>query len=116
MTIFTNDAGYSMEIRDPRLLHLGQQWLAIGRMQVETEREWIAHLRLQLIDAAHPDDGWVDREKNEVCLSYPQFDDGVRVGGAIALGWPNKYRIVTITGVRHSPLGLTYWSFEEWRE
>ena len=55
---------------------------------ISDERAWITRLREQGAKAAHPDDGWVDRERNRIHLTYPQFDDGVRVGDLLALGWP----------------------------
>lgn len=68
------------------------------------QAEWIAALRAAGVKAAHPDDGWVDREHNEVFFCYPQFDDGVKVGDLIALGWPQwsskkpQHRIVRVIG------------------
>ena len=65
---------------------------------------WIAALRAAGVRAAHPDDGWVDREENTVYFCYPQFDDGVAVGDLIALGWPQwgsekpQHRVVRVTG------------------
>jgi hypothetical protein len=61
------------------------------------EREWIAQLRSIGIKAAHPDDGHVRRDQSQyhdfVSFCYPQFDDGVKVGDRIALGWPDRYRV-----------------------
>lgn len=75
--------------------------------------EWIEKLREQGIKVAHPDDGWVDREKNEIILVYPQFDDGVIDGCLMALGWPWKYRIVKVISHRIGLFGnLVYWRFE----
>jgi hypothetical protein len=67
------------------------------------QTEWIAGLRAAGIKAAHPDDGWVDRENNIVTLCYPQFNDGIEPGDLIALGWPkwhgkDRHRIVRILG------------------
>jgi hypothetical protein len=55
---------------------------------------WIEKLRAEGIKAAHPDDGWVNRENNSVFFMYPQFDDGIKDGELLALGWPDKYRVV----------------------
>jgi hypothetical protein len=61
--------------------------------QMEAEQtQWIADLRAAGVKAAHPDDGWVDRQENYVRLVYPQFDDGIVVGDIIALGWPQRHR------------------------
>ena len=38
--------------------------------------------------AAHPNDGWIDRENNELMFCYPQFNDGADVGDKVMLGWP----------------------------
>ena len=74
-------------------------------MGYETERRsyenlWVDSLIRRGIKAAHPDDGWVDREENKVVFCYPQFRMQVNVGDLIALGWPDKYRIVRVTGLR----------------
>lgn len=75
------------------------RWAQICREAHDRDEAWIAMLRREGIKAAHPDDGWVDREKNTVCFAYPQFNDGAGVGDKIALGWASgKWRIVTITG------------------
>jgi len=44
--------------------------------------------------AAHPDDGWVDRENNIVQFAYPQLMLTLRAGDKVALGWADKYRTV----------------------
>lgn len=87
------------------------------------EREqaaWIAQLREQGVKAAHPDDGWVDREQNSVTLCYPQFNDGAKAGDLVALGWPtwagkDRYRIVRLTErVPSSMFGVSHeWFFQE---
>lgn len=79
---------------------------------------WIAKLRANNIKASHPDDGWVDREKNKVCFMYPQFNDGIDIGNSIALGSPDKYRVVKIIGIRDESCmgvgsGLEYYQFKE---
>ncbi len=77
------------------------------------ERVWIEKLRTLGVKMVHPDDGWVKRETNELCPTYPQFDDGVCIGDLIALGWPNEYRVVRVTGKRRSFFGLEYLSFKK---
>lgn len=62
--------------------------------------------------AAHPDDGWVKRDENSVCFSYPLFDMKPQVGDLIALGSPTndegevigKYRLVKVERVREKLL------------
>lgn len=91
------------------------------------ERKWIAMLRSKGIKAAHPDDGWVSRKgqrdhmgrmgDNSVALCYPQFNDGIKSGDFIALGWPEKFRIVraTIFDEKYTRfVGAEKWYFEEW--
>jgi len=51
------------------------------------EKEWVEMLRRNGFKAAHPNDGWVNREENKVQLVYPQFDDGLKVGDKMMLGW-----------------------------
>jgi hypothetical protein len=79
----------------------------IERDLVAEERAWIERLRDEGVRAAHPDDGWVNREESYVSLMYPQFNDGLATGSLLALGWPgdNKgvfsgYRIVRVTEIR----------------
>lgn len=69
----------------------------IDKDMAAQQRAWIAQLRADGVKAAHPDDGWVDREKNAVSLCYPQFNDGLDIGDRLALGWPwHNTRIVRI--------------------
>lgn len=81
------------------------------------QNAWIAALRAAGVKAAHPDDGWVDRECNTVFFCYPQFDDGVAVGDLIALGWPQwgsrkpQHRIVRVIGKTVGPFQQR-WAFE----
>ncbi|EML6324772.1 hypothetical protein QCQ60_005101 [Bacillus cereus] len=71
----------------------------------ENERQWIANLRLQGVKASHPDDGWVDRVKNTVFFSYPQFNDYPKVGDIIALGWASKWRLVKVVAIEERYIG-----------
>jgi len=90
----------------------GSLWARIWREMEEERSRWIKKLRSQGIVMAHPDDGWVNRQANEINPTYPDFDDGFTVGSLIALGTPEKYRIVKITGKREGILPITYWKFE----
>ena len=82
------------------------------------EKEWIATLRQQGVKAAHPNDGWVDREKNELHFCYPQFNDGAKEGDIVALGWPSdppgKTKFVRLTGHRKMRFisDMIRWQFE----
>jgi hypothetical protein len=89
----------------------------IDRDMQTQKREWIAGLRARGVKAAHPDDGWVDRDKNRVHLCYPDFNDGLKVGDLLALGWPWKdTRIVRITATEDMWLAPWvspwWWHFE----
>lgn len=88
-----------------------RNWVRICMEAANEERDWIARLRAEGVKAAHPDDGWVDREANSVHFAYPQFDDGVEVGGLIALGWPDRHRLVRVTG-RTDRLFSQRWLFD----
>jgi hypothetical protein len=77
------------------------------------ERTWIAELRAKNVTAAHPDDGWVDRTRDEVLLCYPQFDDGLKVGDLLALGDQNSYRLVRVVSSRNLVLGGVRFKFEK---
>lgn len=61
------------------------------------------YLRSIGIKAFHPDDGWVDRERNSVILAYPYFEDkNIKVGDKIALGFSDSsYRVVRVIKIRH---------------
>ena len=83
---------------DPAILEVFRE---IVWESVRTQNAWIDALRAAGIQAAHPDDGWVDREKNRVQFVYPQFNAGARPGDLIALGWPPidgkiRHRIVRL--------------------
>ena len=64
------------------------------------ESEWIKNLRIEGYKAAHPNDGWVNREENKIHLAYPQFNDGLQVGDKMMLGWASgNERPIRITGI-----------------
>ncbi|MEM1295456.1 MAG: hypothetical protein AAGH89_08820 [Verrucomicrobiota bacterium] len=76
------------------------RWAEICHEADLKEDEWIERLRAEGVKAAHPDDGWVDREADSVHFAYAGFNDGVKAGDRIALGWPDKYRIVTVVEIK----------------
>lgn len=77
------------------------------------QEEWVKMLRDSGVKAAHPDDGWVNRQINAIQPCYPQFNDGVEEGDVIALGWPAKYRLVRIVGVSYGKFfNQLIWKFE----
>jgi len=69
------------------------------------QMEWIAGLRSQGVQAAHPDDGWVDRAANTIFLAYPYFRDSIAIGSPIALGDYRKFRLVKVAAISHGLLG-----------
>ncbi|MFN9913434.1 MAG: hypothetical protein ACK53L_12660, partial [Pirellulaceae bacterium] len=88
------------------------RWASICIDADNKKEAWIAKLRNEGIKAAHPDDGWVDRIKNEVQFVYPQFNDGVCVGDRIALGWPTEWRTVTVVSKTRTGFGRLLWVFD----
>lgn len=96
----------------------------------ETEEVcWVDRLRAMGVKAAHPDDGWVNRDENRVHLSYPQFFDGLQEGDLLALGWSgDKFRLVRIIRVNtdagnmlnnDGSVSRSYWTdyyFEEYKK
>ena len=75
--------------------------------------DWIKRLKRDGVKAAHPDDGWVDRENDEVHLEYPNFLRKIEVGDRIALGTPKEYRLVTVTAIRKGRLVGSLYQFVE---
>lgn len=59
-------------------------------------KEWVAKLRSLGVKASHPDDGWHKREEKYFGISYPEFNDGIKVGDMVALGNYNKFVIVIV--------------------
>lgn len=77
------------------------------------KREWIDSLRRAGYKAAHPNDGWVDRERKRVHFVYPYFDDGAGVGDRVMLGCHCGNELpVILTGTAGGPL-LTWWTFRD---
>ncbi|QVW28940.1 hypothetical protein [Bacillus phage SWEP1] len=74
-------------------------WNETGKRMEEEKRQWISDLRSQGVKAAHPDDGWVDREKDTVFFCYPHFNDYPQIGDTIALGWSDKWRLVKVVNI-----------------
>lgn len=102
-----------MTTTDPKFEAL---WMRIGRQQ-ERNKERCAKMLVAGygVKIIHPDDGWVNREKNILTPCYPiLFDKSAAPGDLIALGSPDTdervighYRIVRITEVHKLPLMLT---------
>lgn len=64
-------------------------------------KEWINKLMYLGIKAAHPDDGWVDRNKNEILFCYPYFKRNIMLDDKIVLGSWEKYRVVQIDYIKY---------------
>ena len=85
-------------------------WHEICEEADTKERNWINELRAKGFKAAHPNDGWIDRENNTLYFAYPQFNDGAKVGDLVMLGWPSdkpeKLRPVRLIGTTVTLLRL----------
>lgn len=105
---FRSDDGLC-ESSDPSFV---QVWNNVVNQRNSEKTDWISNLRAAGIKAAHPDDGWVDRTENRVAFAYPQFDDGADVGDMVALGWPDRFRLVKVTEVLKRPDRYASYLFE----
>jgi len=79
-----------------------QNWHKIIDDGAKQEEQWVAELQACGVVAAHPNDGWVDRENNTFTLCYPQFNNGVEVGSLVCLGsasHQDEDRIVKVIGI-----------------
>jgi hypothetical protein len=94
-----SDSNYTTTASCPP--EVAAQLAEIPRAMAGEKAAWITELRSRGVKAAHPDDGWVDREANTVALVYATFNDGLQVGDLLALGSPSDSRgtrIVRVTG------------------
>lgn len=105
--------GITAEAHTPAGARFLRLFKSIVQEQRAAEAEWITRLRREGVKAAHPDDGWVDRQRNEVMLVYPQFCDHAGEGDRIALGNEERYRIVTVKEVRWNRFGQQRLYFRE---
>lgn len=97
-------------------LEFKAHWDDICTKAEQGEAAWIAELRNKGFKAAHPNDGWVNRKDNEIVLCYPQFNDGLKIGDTMMLGWPGdteRQRPIKIIGERHTFTKLVYYKFED---
>lgn len=91
---------------------------SIARELDDELSSWIRELRAKGVKGAHPPDGWFDK-KNRVTVVNPQFDDGVRVGDFVVLGWGYKDRrspdrLYVVTAIESSPFSrLRTWVVED---
>lgn len=88
----------------------------IYREHKENMSRWCAELRARGVSGAMPDDGWVDRDRDELRFVYPYFLYNAGVGSLIALGDWARYRVVRITERRQSFIAGPVYVFEtvEW--
>ena len=111
--VLLNLVGFNLS-GDPAFVSL---YCGIVLKQEEDQRKWIENLRVMGFKAAHPNDGWVNRGRNEVFLAYPQFNDGAGEGDLVMLGWPwdkESWRPIKLTGKRETSVGkMVWWGFED---
>jgi len=92
-------------------------WNTVVKESEASKANWVSALRKSGFKAAHPNDGWVDRQNNKLKLVYPHFDDGVEVGSLVMLGWhfdaPSKHRPVRLIARRDTLFSYGYWEFED---
>jgi len=94
-----------------------KNWHKIINDGAKQEEQWIAELQACGVVSAHPNDGWVNREKNTFHLDYPQFNDGVEVGSLVCLGdhfEQDKNHIVKVTEVIERWSGHMDYAFEDY--
>jgi len=92
-------------------------WRGIVQEGFQKETKWIEELKRCGVKAAHPNDGWVDRENLKFQLVYPQFNTGVDVGDLVCLGSasePEKNRIVKVIEIEQGFISLVHYHFEDW--
>ena len=89
----------------------GRSWLmkdfdALALEQKIDRQKWINLLRSLGIKAAHPDDGWVNREENSIRFAYPSFNDHPRVGDLIVLGSPSSKTAKIVRVIKKKKQGV----------
>ena len=91
-------------------------WAEICRNQELEKAEWVDMLRSNGIKAAHPNDGWINRERDYLTFQYPQFNDGADIGDLVMLGWPStkedKLLLVRLTKKHKSLFSVDSFDFE----
>lgn len=109
------DSGGTLQTNNYAFIEHMQNYEISARKKLS---KWIDELREKGYKAAHPNDGWVDREKKEIHFLYPQFNDGVKIGSKVMLGWDDNshLRPIEIIGKRESLLGMIWWKFEDLKE
>lgn len=98
---------------DPAAIAL---WDEITARHASEQTASSEQLRALGVKMEHPDDGWVNRDRNSILPAYPRFDLRPEAGDLIALGWPwSGYRLVRCTKVEHEGILIprTVYYFEE---
>jgi hypothetical protein len=94
--------------RDRTTQEFRRLWADAERAQERNLTQCLKMLRAGYgIAAMHPDDGWVNREKNTIVFCYPRYRGEVMVGSMVALGHEEistpgvigRYRIVEVVSV-----------------
>lgn len=89
------------------------EWNRICDKMELKEQAFIEKMKALGVAAAHPNDAWVRDDERKFTLTYPSFNDGVKVGSIVALGDCDKHRLVRVTEIKPSPLGIIWHYFEK---
>ena len=102
-------------------IEFAERFMDIEREAITRNEAWAEYLKGLGIIAAHPNDGWVDREGLTFILAYPLFQARpLSVGDRVALGWPpgelykpwEGYMIVEVTKIVQMMLGKMQYSYK----
>jgi len=95
-------------------LEFQKDWYDVCEREQREQDEWILKLIEDGIKAAHPDDGWNDRDNNEIHFAYPRFIHPLlQIGNLVALGRPEKFHIVKLTSKKIGFGDMIYWKYEK---
>lgn len=79
-------------------------WNATGQRQRIEREHWCRDMRTIGARAVAPDDGWIDRQRNELSIAdYADVRSVLRQGDLVALGGPGKWRLVRVDSYRQNP-------------
>ena len=97
---------------------IAKRWADICIKAEQDKEAWNSSLRAVGVKAAHPNDGWIDREKNEIHFAYPHFNDGAGPGDIVAIGQPfdrpGETRFVCLIKQYDRTFeGFTWWKFKD---
>lgn len=78
-------------------------WNDAARIDREQRRTWVANMLAKGAQIVTPDDGWIDRVNHTVCPPcYADLRPDAAIGDLIALGGPERWRIVRVVSVKRS--------------